>query len=147
MNSGRYTKEGIKKELRKIKDPEYRKALKDKDDAIRKKILDKYGYENLTDFKRNDEDNYEIEFGDDSPYRIERAEAKKIASELEKRMDAIKDGEEYYPTDGAAIVAPKKKANKYNRFESRTKVNRYNRYKSVQNNNLPDFYSKSYKKY
>jgi len=130
MNSGRYTKEGIKKELRKIKDPEYRKALKDKDDAIKKKILDKYGYENLTDFKRNDEDNYEIEFGDDSPYRIERAESAKIANEIENRMKAIKDGEEYYPTDGAAIVAPKKKANKYNRFESRTKVNRYNRFES-----------------
>lgn len=135
MNSGEYTREGIKKELRKIKDPEYRKALKDKDDAIRKKILDKYGYENLTDFKRNDEDNYEIEFGDDSPYRIERAESAKIANELEKRLNALEDGEEYYPTDGAAIVVPKKK------------VNKYNRYKSVQNNNLPDFYSKSYKKY
>ena len=131
MNSGEYTREGIKKELRKIKDPEYRKALKDKDDAIRKKILDKYGYENLTDFKRNDEDNYEIEFGDDSPYRIERAESAKIANELEKRLNALEVGEEYYSTEGAAIVAPKKKANKYNRFESRTKVNRYNRFESV----------------
>jgi len=135
MNSGRYTKEGIKKELRKIKDPEYRKALKDKDDAIRKKILDKYGYENLTDFKRNDVDNYEIQFGEYSPYRIKREESAKIANELEKRLNALKDGEEYYPTDGATIVVPKKK------------VNKYNRYKSVQNNNLPDFYSKSYKKY
>lgn len=131
MNSGEYTREGIKKELRKIKDPEYRKALKDKDDAIRKKILDKYGYENLTDFKRNDEDNYEIEFGDDSPYRIERAESAKIANELEKRLNALEDGEEYYSTEGTAIVAPKKRANKYNRFESRTKVNRYNRFESV----------------
>ena len=131
MNSGEYTREGIKKELRKIKDPEYRKALKDKDDAIRKKILDKYGYENLTDFKRNDVDNYEIEFGDDSPYRIERAESAKIANELEKRLNALEDGEEYYSTEGTAIVAPKKRANKYNRFESRTKVNRYNRFESV----------------
>lgn len=135
MNSGAYTREGIKKELRKIKDPEYRKAFNDKEEAIKKKILDKYGYENLEDFKRNDEDNYEIEFGDDSPYRIKRAESAKIANELEKRLNALEDGEEYYPTDGAAIVVPKKK------------VNKYNRYKSVQNNNLPDFYSKSYKKY
>ena len=135
MNSGEYTREGIKKELRKIKDPEYRKALKDKDDAIRKKILDKYGYENLTDFKRNDLDNYEIQFGEYSPYRIKREESARIANELEKRLNALKDGEEYYPTDGATIVVPKKK------------VNKYNRYKSVQNNNLPDFYSKSYKKY
>ena len=135
MNSGEYTSEGIKKELRKIKDPEYRKALKDKDDAIRKKILDKYGYENLTDFKRNDVDNYEIQFGEYSPYRIKREESARIANELKKRLNALKDGEEYYPTDGATIVVPKKK------------VNKYNRYKSVQNNNLPDFYSKSYKKY
>jgi hypothetical protein len=131
MNSGRYTKEGIKKELRKIKDPEYRKALKDKDDAIRKKILDKYGYENLTDFKRNDVDNYEIQFGEYSPYRIKREESARIAYELKKRLNALKDGEEYYSTEGTAIVAPKKKANKYNRFESRTKVNRYNRFESV----------------
>ena len=128
MNSGAYTREGIKKELRKIKDPEYRKALKDKDDAIRKKILDKYGYENLTDFKRNDVDNYEIQFGEYSPYRIKREESARIANELEKRLNALKDGEEYYPTDGATIVVPKKKVNKYNRFESRTKVNRYNRF-------------------
>jgi hypothetical protein len=39
MNSGRYTKEGIKKELRKIKDPEYRKAENDKEDAIKKKDI------------------------------------------------------------------------------------------------------------
>jgi hypothetical protein len=135
MNSGRYTKEGIKKELRKIKDPEYRKAENKKDDAIKEKILDKYGYENLEDFKRNDEYNYEIQFGEYSPYRIKREESAKIAYELKKRLNALKDGEEYYPTDGATIVVPKKK------------VNKYNRYKSVQNNNLPDFYSKSYKKY
>lgn len=127
---GEYTKEEINNAIKRIKDPEYRKAFNDKEKAIKKKILDKYGYENLTDFKRNDEDNYEIEFGDDSPYRIERAESAKIANELEKRMDALEDGEEYYSTEGAAIVAPKKKANKYNRFESRTKVNRYNRFES-----------------
>jgi len=128
---GEYTKEEINNAIKRIKDPEYRKTFNDKEEAIKKKILDKYGYENLTDFKRNDEDNYEIEFGDDSPYRIERAESAKITLELKKRMDAIKDGEEYYSTEGAAIVAPKKKANKYNRFESRTKVNRYNRFESV----------------
>ena len=131
MDSGRYTKEGIKKELRKIKDPEYRKALKDKDDAIRKKILDKYGYDNLTDFKINDKDNYEIHFGEYSPYRIKREESARIANELKKRVNALEYGVEYYPTDGAAIVVPKKKVNKYNRFESRTKVNRYNRFESV----------------
>ena len=131
MNSGEYTREGIKKELRKIKDPEYRKALKDKDRRYKKKILDKYGYENLTDFKRNDVDNYEIQFGEYSPYRIKREESARIANELEKRLNALKDGEEYYPTDGAAVVVPKKKVNKYNRFESRTKVNRYNRFESV----------------
>ena len=46
-------------------------------------------------------------------------------------MNALEDGEEYYSTEGTAIVAPKKRANKYNRFESRTKVNRYNRFESV----------------
>lgn len=134
-SSGRYTDKEINKAIRIIKDPEYKKAFNDKEEAIKKKILDKYGYENLEDFKRNDEDNYEIEFGDDSPYRIKRAESTKITNELEKRVNALEDGEEYYSTDGAAIVVPKKKANKYNRYES------------VQNNNLPDFYSRNYKKY
>ena len=97
MDSGRYTKEGIKKELRKIKDPEYRKSFNDKEEAIKKNILDKYGYENLEDFERNDEKNYEIEFGDDSKYRIERAESARIANELEKRINAIKDGKQYVP--------------------------------------------------
>ena len=74
-----------------------------------KKILDKYGYENLTDFKRNDKDNYEIEFGDDSPYRIERAESAKITLELRKRMYAIKDGVEYVPEKKKSKVKVKVK--------------------------------------
>jgi hypothetical protein len=94
---GGYTDKEINKAIRIIKDPEYKKAFNDKEAAIEKKILDKYGYENLTDFKRNDKDNYEIEFGDDSPYRIERAESAKIANELRNRMYAIKDGVEYVP--------------------------------------------------
>ena len=97
---GGYTDKEINKAIRIIKDPEYKKAFNDKEDAIKKKILDKYGYENLEDFERNDEKNYEIEFGDDSPYRIERAESAKIANELEKRINAIKDGKQYVPKKG-----------------------------------------------
>ena len=94
---GGYTDKEINKAIRIIKDPEYKKAFNDKEDAIKKKILDKYGYENLEDFERNDEKNYEIEFGDDSKYRIERAESARIANELEKRINAIKDGKQYVP--------------------------------------------------
>ena len=97
---GGYTDKEINKAIRIIKDPEYKKAFNDKEDAIKKKILDKYGYENLEDFERNDEKNYEIEFGDDSPYRIERAESARIANELEKRINAIKDGKQYVPKKG-----------------------------------------------
>ena len=94
---GGYTDKEINKAIRIVKDPEYKKAFNDKEEAIKKKILDKYGYDNLEDFEINDEKNYEIEFGDDSKYRIERAESARIANELEKRMDAIKYGKPYVP--------------------------------------------------
>jgi len=94
---GEYTDKEINKAIRIIKNPEYKKAFNDKEEAIKKKILDEYGYDNLEDFEINDEKNYEIEFGDDSKYRIERAESARIANELEKRMDAIKYGKPYVP--------------------------------------------------
>ena len=96
-SSGRYTDKEINKAIRIIKDPEYKKAFNDKEEAIKKKILDKYGYDNKEDFERNDEKNYKIEFGKRSNYFQERAESAKIANELEKRVNALKDGVEYAP--------------------------------------------------
>ena len=96
-SSGRYTDKEINKAIRIIKDPEYKKAFNDKEKAIKKKILDKYGYDNKEDFERNDEKNYKIEFGERSNYFQERAESAKIANELEKRVNALKDGVEYAP--------------------------------------------------
>jgi len=87
--SGRYTDKEINKAIRIIKDPEYKKAFNDKEKAIKKKILDKYGYDNKEDFKRNDEKNYDIEFGEGSNYFQERVESARIASELEERVNEL----------------------------------------------------------
>jgi len=87
--SGRYTDKEINKAIRIIKDPEYKKAFNDKEKAIKKKILDKYGYDNKEDFKRNDEKNYDIEFGEMSNYFQERVESARIASELEERVNEL----------------------------------------------------------
>jgi hypothetical protein len=104
--SGRYTDKEINKAIRIIKDPEYKKAFNDKEEAIKKKILDKYGYDNKEDFERNDKKNYEIEFGERSNYFQERAESARIANELEKRVNALEYGVEY---------APRKKSRKSSR--------------------------------
>jgi hypothetical protein len=104
--SGRYTDKEINKAIRIIKDPEYKKAFNDKEEAIKKKILDKYGYDNKEDFERNDKKNYDIEFGERSNYFQERAESARIANELEKRVNALEDGVEY---------APRKKSRKSSR--------------------------------
>jgi uncharacterized membrane protein YgcG len=99
MDSGRYTKEGIKKELRKIKDPEYSKAENKKEKDIVKAMLKPYGYDNKEDFETYDKDKYEIVFGEDSKYGKERAEARKISNELEKRATAAKYNKQYVPKE------------------------------------------------
>ena len=94
MNSGAYTREGIKKELRKIKDPEYRKAEKKIEDDMLKSILDKTKYSSRTDFEKREKENAKNAF---KMYDKKREESSKISNELENRMKALKYGEQYVP--------------------------------------------------
>ena len=94
MNSGAYTREGIKKELRKIKDPEYRKAEKKIEDDMLKSILDKTKYSSRTDFEKREKENAKNAF---KMYDKKREESLKINRELTNRMDALEYGEQYVP--------------------------------------------------
>jgi len=94
MDSGRYTKEGIKKELRKIKDPEYRKAENKIEEDMLKSILDKTKYSSRTDFEEREKENAKNAF---KLYDKKREESLKISNELENRMKALKYGEQYVP--------------------------------------------------
>ena len=94
MNSGEYTREGIKKELRKIKDPEYRKAEKKIEDDMLKSILDKTKYSSRTDFEKREKENAKNAF---KMYDKKREESLKINRELTNRMDALEYGEQYVP--------------------------------------------------
>jgi hypothetical protein len=103
MNSGAYTREGIKKELRKIKDPEYRKAENKIEDDMLKSILDKTKYSSRTDFEEREKENAKNAF---KMYDKKRDESLKINRELTNRMKALKYGEQY---------APRKKSRKSSR--------------------------------
>ena len=92
MDSGRYTKEGIKKELRKIKDPEYRKAENKIEEDMLKSILDKTKYSSRTDFEKREKENAKIAF---KMYDKKREESLKINRELTNRMKALEYDEEY----------------------------------------------------
>jgi hypothetical protein len=92
MDSGRYTKEGIKKELRKIKDPEYRKAENKIEEDMLKSILDKTKYSSRTDFEKREKKNAKIAF---KMYDKKREESLKINRELTNRMKALEYDEEY----------------------------------------------------
>jgi uncharacterized membrane protein YgcG len=94
MNSGAYTREGIKKELRKIKDPEYRKAENKIEEDMLKSILDKTKYSSRTDFEKREKENAKNAF---KLYDKKREESLKILNELENRMDALEYGEQYVP--------------------------------------------------
>jgi hypothetical protein len=94
MNSGAYTREGIKKELRKIKDPEYRKAENKIEKDMLKSILDKTKYSSRTDFEEREKENAKNAF---KLYDKKREESLKISNELENRMKALKYGEQYVP--------------------------------------------------
>jgi len=92
MNSGAYTREGIKKELRKIKDPEYRKAENKIEEDMLKSILDKTKYSSRTDFEKREKENAKNAF---KMYDKKREESLKILNELRNRMDALEYGEQY----------------------------------------------------
>jgi hypothetical protein len=94
MDSGRYTKEGIKKELRKIKDPEYRKAEKKIEEDMVKAILDQQTikYSNKQDFEKREKEKAKIAF---KMYHKRREESLKILNELRNRMKALEYDEEY----------------------------------------------------
>ena len=94
MDSGRYTKEGIKKELRKIKDPEYRKAEKKIEEDMVKAILDQQTikYSNKQDFEKREKEKAKIAF---KMYDKRREESLKILNELKNRMKALEYDEEY----------------------------------------------------
>jgi len=94
MNSGAYTREGIKKELRKIKDPEYRKAENKIEEDMLKSILDKTKYSSRTDFEKREKENAKNAF---KLYDKKREESLKINRELKNRMDALEYGEQYVP--------------------------------------------------
>ena len=96
MNSGAYTREGIKKELRKIKDPEYRKAENKIEKDMLKSILDKTKYSSRTDFEEREKENAKNAF---KIYDKKRDESLKILNELENRMKALKYGEQYVPKE------------------------------------------------
>ena len=94
MDSGRYTKEGIRKELRKIKDPEYRKAERKIEEDMVKAILDQQTikYSNKEDFEKREKEKAKIAF---KMYHKRREESLKILNELKNRMKALEYDEEY----------------------------------------------------
>jgi len=98
MDSGRYTKEGIKKELRKIKDPEYRKAERKIEEDMVKAILDQQTikYSNKEDFEKREKEKAKIAF---KMYHKRREESLKILNELKNRMKALEYDEEYIVKD------------------------------------------------
>ena len=98
MDSGRYTKEGIRKELRKIKDPEYRKAERKIEEDMVKAILDQQTikYSNKEDFEKREKEKAKIAF---KMYHKRREESLKILNELKNRMKALEYDEEYIVKD------------------------------------------------
>jgi hypothetical protein len=87
----------IDDELKKLSDPEFKKQENDKEEAEKKRLLDKYGYDSQEDFERNDKEKYKKVFGEDSPYRKRLAPKAKIQKELKDRMDASEDNKTYRP--------------------------------------------------
>ncbi len=94
---GNSYKDEINHEIKMIKYPEYKKEYNKKEEEVRKNILDKYGYENMEDFERNDKEEYNKVFGDESPFRKERANQVKITKEIKDRVNAFEDGKQYVP--------------------------------------------------
>lgn len=89
----------IDDELKKLSDPKFKKQENDKEEAEKKRLLDKYGYDSQEDFERNEKEKYKKVFGDDSPYRKRLAPKAKIQKELKDRMDAAEDNKTYRPKD------------------------------------------------
>ena len=89
----------IDDELRKLNDPEYRKEENKKEEDEQKRLLDKYGYDSMTEFEYDDKEKYDKVFGDDSPYRKKMAPTAKIRQELDARILAAKFGKAYKPKE------------------------------------------------